>query len=355
MGRLQAGRLRGLLVVGLAAGLFVVSIGATHVYAADIDASAYLHPHQMVALANGRRLNMFCMGQGAPTVILEAGLGSSLSDWRKVQGAISGFTQVCAYERAGYGFSDPAPGPADVARAAADLHLLIRKGRISTPFVLVGHSIGGFFATVYAATHPHEVAGMVLIDPSFAGQGQRAMAGWTKPQLNAAAEQQNQTLMSLRKCLDIAKVGGFAKPENQKSDCIDNPPDPDPVLHQALNQEYSQPSTIEAILDEEIAFTPSVPGGLAPDDVQGFAAKASFGDMKLIVLTAANKTAGPTWTPQQINDSTAAWQAGHDELAGRSSRGVNIVVAKSGHFIQKDQPEAVLRAVRDVVDDVRKH
>ena len=322
--------------------------------AADIPASSYLQPHQLVALGNGRHLNMFCLGQGAPTVLLDAGLGSSLSDWRKVQGAIAGFTRVCSYERAGYGFSDAAPAPADVTRAITDLHNLVRSAPIPTPFVLVGHSIGGLFATAYAATYRHDVAGMVLIDPSFAGQGKRGMAGWTKPQLAAAGVANDKGLDMLRKCLAIAQAGGFTKPENQKSECIDNPPDPDPVLHQALNQEYSQPRTLGAILDEQMAATPSAPGGLSANDVQGFAANASFGNMMLIVLTASDKPAVPGWTPQQSAGFAAAWKAGHDELALRSSRGVNIVVPKSGHFIQKDQPGAVITAVKQVVDDARK-
>jgi pimeloyl-ACP methyl ester carboxylesterase len=114
----------------------------------------------------GYELYLQCMGQGSPTVILEAGYGASgTSTWFQFQELTTGVTRVCTYDRAGLGLSDRRPadqGPVTVAQMAEDLHALLEGAGEEPPYVLVGHSFGGFVVQHFAEAYPREVAGMVL-------------------------------------------------------------------------------------------------------------------------------------------------------------------------------------------------
>ncbi|MFH5821188.1 alpha/beta fold hydrolase [Georgenia sp. AZ-5] len=111
----------------------------------------------------GYRLHLDCTGSGSPTVVLQSGQGEASPHWSRIAQAVSGTTRVCAYDRAGQGWSD-APQAQDGLRAAADLHTLLSRAGEQGPYVLVGHSIGGAHAMTYASAYPEEVAGMVLLD-----------------------------------------------------------------------------------------------------------------------------------------------------------------------------------------------
>lgn len=113
----------------------------------------------------GRRLYLECTGSGSPTVVLQAGAGGDARAWKTLQPTIAASTRVCSYDRAGRGRSDDPPAPQDGIGIAGDLHDLLTKAGIPGPYVLVGHSSGGPYLRVYAATYPGDIAGMVLLDP----------------------------------------------------------------------------------------------------------------------------------------------------------------------------------------------
>jgi pimeloyl-ACP methyl ester carboxylesterase len=112
----------------------------------------------------GYRLHLDCTGSGSPTVVLQSGLGEFSAHWARIAPAVAGATRVCAYDRAGQGWSEDAPSEQDGLQAAADLHTLLSRAGEHGPYVLVGHSIGGDHALTYAARYPEQVAGMVLLD-----------------------------------------------------------------------------------------------------------------------------------------------------------------------------------------------
>ena len=114
----------------------------------------------------GHRLHLNCTGTGRPTVVLENGLGEISALWSAVQADVSGTTRVCAYDRAGQGFSDDIDRSQDGLAVATDLHTLLARAGEHGPYVLVGHSSGGTLALTYAARYPAQVAGMVLLDSS---------------------------------------------------------------------------------------------------------------------------------------------------------------------------------------------
>ena len=112
----------------------------------------------------GYRLHLNCSGSGSPTVVLESGLGETSPFWSWITPAVGRVTRVCAYDRAGQGWSDDAPHPQDGLQVAADLHTLLGRAGEHGPYVLVGHSTGGTYALTYAARYPADIAGMVLLD-----------------------------------------------------------------------------------------------------------------------------------------------------------------------------------------------
>jgi pimeloyl-ACP methyl ester carboxylesterase len=109
-------------------------------------------------------MHMVCIGEGSPTVILEAGAGHFSATWARVQPMVAQSTRVCAYDRAGYGWSESGPEPRDAEHIAAELHSLLDQAGIDPPYVLVGHSLGGIYARVYDVHYPGEVDGMALVD-----------------------------------------------------------------------------------------------------------------------------------------------------------------------------------------------
>ncbi|SDE62187.1 Pimeloyl-ACP methyl ester carboxylesterase [Blastococcus fimeti] len=120
-------------------------------------------PGQLVDVGS-HRLHLSCTGSGSPTVVLLGGMGETSAAWGLVQPAVAGTTRACSYDRAGQAWSDSATGPKDGRQVAADLHALLDRAGEPGPYVLAGHSVGGPYAMVYAAEHPDDVAGLVLLD-----------------------------------------------------------------------------------------------------------------------------------------------------------------------------------------------
>ncbi len=112
----------------------------------------------------GHDLYLNCVGSGSPTVVLEPGAGGTSSQMGWITPQIAAHTRVCAYDRAGRGWSEPADTPQDGAQIATDLHTLLHRAGVPGPYVLAGHSFGGLYVRIFAAHYPNEVAGLVLVD-----------------------------------------------------------------------------------------------------------------------------------------------------------------------------------------------
>src|SRR5215207_9359974 len=157
-------------------GILTLAIAATiyQAVATEIDQRQLgPAPGEMVSVSD-HKLHINCMGEGSPTVITESGATGTSIEWSAwVQPEVAKATRVCAYERAGLGWSEAGAGPRDATQINGELHALLKNAGIEGPYVLVGHSVGGHHVRVYADRYPEEVAGMVLVDAAHPDQFER--------------------------------------------------------------------------------------------------------------------------------------------------------------------------------------
>ena len=136
----------------------------------------YAKPQQRIALPGGRAINLVCVGQGSPVVILTAGAGDWSEHWQFVQGPIAQRTRVCAWDRAGYGYSDASNVPQSASATENDLEKALSGAGIGPPYLMVAHSAGSYETLLFADRHQKEIAGLILVDPSLPAMEQRIEA-----------------------------------------------------------------------------------------------------------------------------------------------------------------------------------
>ncbi|RYE65483.1 MAG: alpha/beta fold hydrolase, partial [Oxalobacteraceae bacterium] len=204
---------------GALAALFALPLSTQAQPSARMD-QALLRPH-LVSVAPHRRLNINCVGRGSPTVVFDQGGEGMVFNWARVQPAISRATRTCFYDRGGFGWSDAPDYPVTALSITDDLHRLLKAAGVNGPLVLVGHSIGGFYATVYADRFQNEVAGLVLVDPGFSGQ-QSGLKGqsWDRDQANIRRGEGQ-----LLHCSELAKQGQLTEANLQQNSCYPMPND----------------------------------------------------------------------------------------------------------------------------------
>jgi pimeloyl-ACP methyl ester carboxylesterase len=308
----------------------------------DAALDVYAVPQHRVRIGHGRRMNVYCQGSGSPTVILEAGAGGSTLDWRWVQPGIARTTRVCSYDRAGMGFSDPGPLPRTAAAVVEDFVTLVRVARVQPPYVLVSHSLGSYFVRLYADLHPQDVVGMVLVDPSV--EDQDARFAQVSPAFADVLRKEGKVA---RECLRLAEAGKLTADMPIFRECTYGYT-PDPAFSAGLAQVQIRRRLSVGFRSALLSETDSMDGTDSRDLI---AARRSFGRMPLVVLTQSPESAEayPGASAEQTDALNRLWMRMHDELAALSERGSNRLVANSGHYIQKDQPQVVIDAVREVV------
>lgn len=155
-----------LAAILLVAGLVYQSTGEA------ADATRYPPPGELIQVSS-QRMHINCQGEGSPAIILETLHGGTSANWAWIQPELAKKTQVCAYDRAGRGWSDPGAPALDLWGTAENLHNLLQLAEIEEPYILVGHSIGGLYVRAYAQQYPQETTGVVLLDSSHPEQYDR--------------------------------------------------------------------------------------------------------------------------------------------------------------------------------------
>lgn len=305
-------------------------------FASRGDAKRFPMPGERVDIG-GRSLHLYCSGDGPVTVLLENGLGGSYPSWRLVQPGIAKFARVCNYDRAGMGWSDPSDSPTQAEFVAGDLHSLVNAAALKPPFVLVGWSAGGLFIRRYLQDHPEGIVGMVFIDSSHEQQRHRLVEPGDPEQHRRQVEYQ------LGACRALAWTGA--------------------VRISGVMKQMAAPLHMPADLEDETVAMENRTNycrGVAREmqgfehDVSQAEPPASIGDMPLVVLTRGRATSPkdfPTPVSQDFLDQLdQTWLALQNELAALSTRSSHRIVKNSGHAIPIQAPEAVVAAVRDIVN-----
>lgn len=282
-------------------------------------------------LPDGRRLALYCEGMGSPTVVLDSGLGVGAQAWSRVQPQIARTTQVCAFDRPGYGNSDEGPAPRDATRIVADLKAGLQAAEIEGPYVLVGHSMGGYDMRLFANLHAQDVVGMVLVDPSLDGNEVPLRA--VSP---AFARNMDEFQATVGKCIQ-ATAEGRMTPENAIYAECGSPP---------LNSPMASGSHARTALSEQQSLDDSSRQVLASD--------ATSSALPLIVLTAGGQHGPETGMPEAERLAlSAVTRENHAAIAARSSMGTHRVVEGAPHMIQMAQPDAVVAAILEVIETGR--
>jgi pimeloyl-ACP methyl ester carboxylesterase len=280
---------------GVLAGLLILLlIGAIYEpWAEAADAKANPPPGKLVDVG-GYRLHIHCTGSGSPTVVVEAGWGDSSAAWGWVQPEVAKTTRICTYDRAGMGWSEASPQPRTAREFAKELHTLLANAKETGPYVLVGHSMGGFTILVYAHDYPEEVSGLVLVDAqALPSADAAAPEPAPKPGVNS--------LPSLLARVGLVRL--LAGPLGS----IKNLPEADKQAYQASTV---TPRSVQTFVDE---FRGMAEGGAQARAV------TSLGDLPLIVLSRGK-------------DQDAAWadsQAGFPSYRPTASRSLPTKAATS--------------------------
>lgn len=301
-------------------------------------------------------MNLYCMGSGSPTVVFESGLSDWSSTWALIQPTIAQSTRACAYDRPGMGYSDPVPGARTPEAVIADLKRLLDGAGIREPIVLVGHSLGGFYAKLFAVTYPDRVAGLVLVDPSEERLLDRvgpSLASRFDPALIQTLRKENDEgiaalIAHFKECAADAHAGVFT--EARYKACTDPVRAP---LGTAILAERRILQARPAYQDAQAKELADSPYGQHTEAdaryARLFAGEAPLGELPLIVLTHG------LW---DMSDTTSeidyqSWRQAHVLTAALSRRGTHEMVANTRHNIQIDSPAAVVDAVERVLKMAR--
>lgn len=276
-----------------------------------------------LVLVNGRKMHINCTGEGKPTVILDAGLGDTYLSWQKVQPEIAKFVQVCSYDRSGIGYSDPSSQPRTSRVIASELHELLQAAHIPPPYVLVGHSMGGYDVRLYAGMYRGEVAGMVLVDASHPDQENRFPAELKSMEGSWHREAE---------FLEYATPFGIPRFLGLCDDDV-------AVRAAECNWHTEHEKTAEMK-----SFSQSASEA---------AAVTALGDIPLVVLSHDPDKPSAELPSDLAKSTNQAWEKMQEELAHLSTRGTQSIAKNSSHYIQLDRPELVIDAVRSVVEQAR--
>ena len=323
-----------MIVRALAVCSLLLAAGASSA-APDFD---YAAPHQRIDIG-GRKLNLFCAGEGAPTVLFESAGGTAAWNWFMVHPKVTAHSRACVYDRAGFGFSDPSGRPGDSENEVADLHALLKAANLPAPYLLVASSYGAMDAQLYTYRFPAEVAGLVLVD----GQSEDEEGMFDAMTGGMFTKMAQQGLAGYDACGKQAAGGQIAEQcagESGKGS--------DPALAAAIEKERRSPQFWQARESESASFLDASSRELRES-------RHPFGKIPVLILA---RTVSPYLIPgQPQSDMNKAGEVVHrkslDAIAALASGSEIREIPNASHLIQLDQPDAVSDAVIEMVKRLR--
>jgi pimeloyl-ACP methyl ester carboxylesterase len=299
------------ILVGLC-GLIVAALsGAVYQWVSTRRELAAAPPPGQLVDVGGHRLHLWCTGNGAPTVILDTGLGGTTADWGFVQPDVARFARVCAYDRAGMGYSDRGPSPRTARRIANELAELLDRSGNTGPVVLVGASIAGFGVRVFASEHPDRVAGLVLVD--------------------ASHEDDAHEVPRMARFVPVLATTGVFR-----------------MLHVSFGQRLESLAPAVRQFAQATSFR-AAGFQTAADELRQIEESASEVRRSRRTLTV------PVLVVTGGRGGDENWRRLQRDQASLSDRGCLIVAQRSGHVVAVDEPDVVVDAIRSVVETARGH
>jgi pimeloyl-ACP methyl ester carboxylesterase len=288
-------------------------------------------------LVRGKKMHMNCTGAGSPTIVLDSGLGWDSLVWGGVQPALAKSTQVCSYDRAGFGLSEPQPGPRDAVHIAGELHALLKEAGVSGPIVLMGHSIAGMYIREYATQYPDQVAGLVFLDSSTPLQNR-------DPRLNAGQGTGRPLWASILQ-MRAASIAGYPR---LKGDCRNS----GAWANAGLDR------TAASMLGEDLCHVhyDAVQAEFDSFDQSGQETQHTgpFGDLPILVISQDTTNQISSTNPvAREREFGATWNAMQEKLRELSTRGRRVIAKGSDHNLTLERPDVIEREVPGFVDEIR--
>ncbi len=318
----------------LGALIALATIGALYqILGMILDRRQYPPPGQMVDIG-GHRLHLYCMGQGSPTVVLEAAAPGWSLYWSTVQPKVAQVTRVCTYDRAGLGWSERGPLPRTGRRLAHELHQLLTRADIPGPYILVGHSFGGFVTRLYRKEHPRDIVGMVLVDAGHESEMRQA-------EFRSFAKAGKSMLPGIR-AMTMLGIPRLMASFDELPPLLTGQEEKVPAeIRPMLRAGWLRTGYIATLTDESDALI---------ETLEQVRHTGSLGDLPLIVITAT----GPLWWPNmpgQVNPTKfrKMWLELQQNLTTLSSNSRQVFADQSSHFVQFDQSTLVSETIRQMV------
>lgn len=322
--------------------------------AADI---VYARPGQLVD-AGVFRLNLYCMGSGSPAVVFDSGWEDWAPAWSKVQPEIAKWTRACSYDRAGAGFSEPGPIPRTSLRIAEELHTALHNAGLSGPYILVASAFGGDNMRVFADQYMPEVAGLVMVD---ADPDEFEPAATVEEQhrrdvgISGIISQLGACRNAVAEHKPLPKLP--SRPGQPQSTCAQQffRGLPEAEWSPELNAKLLEiAQTKVAMYDAYISEMEQTPW----DEAYLQQHRRSFGVRPIRVLTSGNHGVGhletkPADTPEHVKYERDTMRAQARWLR-LSSNAKQIFARHSSEYIQFDEPETVINAIREVYDQAKR-
>jgi pimeloyl-ACP methyl ester carboxylesterase len=310
-----------------------------------------LSPPGRLLDVGGWRLHLNCIGEskeGQPTVILEPGIGDFSVEWSLVQPRVASVARVCSYDRAGDGRSDLGPYPRTLHQIVYELHTLLEKANVRPPYVLVGHSYGGWLVQQYASDYRTQVAGIILVEPGESDPLRLTADGSAKRSSQLPA---SRAIPPIKKDTPLREsdVPPVAL-RQMKAAAVEASRDANPDERKKLPVEAQQMRTwaLGRWQHQAAASNPFELEELAALRADHARAMHPLGDMPLIVLTRGRAEEEGAEAQKREEEH----RNDHTALAALSTRGKLVIAERSGHHVQLDQPELVAQAVTEVLTAV---